>query len=230
MTDQSAAGFQDLFNAMIAKHGGADLLSVLDVEIVTICCNTMINMRSVDASEAAKMAAVIVQLTSTLPAPIEDAGEDFDIRRWDDSELREYERLCCKATNQSIPPWAIEQEASPAIEHTARERTALQLAKYVDERAAGWVHGGLSKCSALEINHLRSELNDLTSPIPCRMIWRDVFMQDVEGMIEDAVRKALAAVGSDAKVVAPTPAELEPFKQISIHDHPLAPVKNGPGT
>ena len=229
MTDDiSTADYAQLVESLIAKHGPA--LTALDTEVIGIVAKMLVQVRTADAADVPKIASTIAQLQATLPTPTDASDDDFQLSRLSSSELVQLQKLQDKACNVDSPAWCVDDDIPPSPEITQRERSAAALARWVNERAAGWAHGGLSKCSALEINHLRSELNDITSPIPCRHIWRDVFMQDVEGMIEDAVRKALAAVGSDAKVVAPTPAEHEPFKQISIHDHPLAPVKNGPGT
>lgn len=219
MTGQASADFQDLFNAMVTKHGGAERLSALDVEIVTICCRTMVAMRTADPSEAARMAQTVSLMVQTLPAPLEDTGEMMDLTRLSSAELVELERLQCKACNTEVPAWCADDDIPPAPEVTQRERTATQLALWLNEREERFRFGGCT--DERERIHLRNEVGGLLYPLDAKSLWREIYMADAQGMIETAVRKALAAVGSDAQITPATAAEcaqIEPPEIPRIND------------
>jgi hypothetical protein len=226
MTDATDEALQTAFNSVIAGRRGE--LSSFHADVARLIAQLMLTSRGMtDAGQLIAASSEISRLEQLLPPISADDGDGFDLRRLDDFELRELERLQCKCCDQTIPPWAIEQEPSTAPEISARAHGAALLADYVDERAERWRFGG---CSADEANHLRNELSSLVSPLVCRHLWRDIFLGEAQGQIEDAVKRALKAAGSDAKVVPSTDAERRQIEPPALLDGPPEPTRtNGAG-
>jgi hypothetical protein len=200
MIDEAA--LQTAFNAVIAGRGE---VSSFHADIARMIAQLMLSSKTVaDAGQLTALASDVAKLEALLP-PISAADDDFDIRRLTDDELLQLERLQCKACDQTIPVWAIEQEPLTEPPISARERCARNLALWIDDgRGEAWRFGG---CSPAEALHLRNELSSIVSPLVCRHLWRDIFLADMQTEIEYAVRKALAAVGSDAQITPATPEE-----------------------
>ena len=220
MTEELTA-LETAFDGIIAGRGE---LSSFHADIARLIAQLMIASKSMaDAGELTALASDVAKLEALLP-PISaaDAGE-MDLRRLTDDELRELQRIQNKACNLDAPLWTpelpVEREMGEA------ERIGRNVGAWIDQRKEGWRFGG---CSALEALHLRNELGSLCFPLIARNLWASIYRADMETEIQNAVRKALAAVGrNDVKLIPSAPEEP---KRIDFHDHPLAPLKNRDGT
>jgi hypothetical protein len=217
----SEADASKLFDELVAKHGPLDRLGSLDREMCTIIVRMMITMRSAASDEIARLAATVATLTATLPTPITaDASPEWDLTKLTDEQLNALMVLEGIATGT-----APVEPLPPMTERVMgrNETLAASLGRYIDDNAPRWRHGGPSEDEQLE---LRNRLVEIGDGFIVRNLWRSIHKAETEALITEAVRKALAAVGSDARIVPPD----DPKQLGSIHDHPLALLKNGPYT
>lgn len=129
--DSSAADIQTLFDSLLAKHGPLSRWSALDIEIAGIASRMMYGLRTADPSDAPKIGATVMQLISTLPTPLGDAEDDYDLKRLPDEDLRELERITAKARDKAAPLWVCpEPEAERPMGECERE--AVKLGRYLD--------------------------------------------------------------------------------------------------
>jgi hypothetical protein len=188
--------FQSLFDAMVAERGGLAALSAVNVEIVTECCRLLVAIRGTDAADVPKIAATIAQLQALLPSPVTADVQPIDLALLSDEELRQLEFLCRKGTGE------IDAKPSPAEPERIQgpsEIVGRDLGEWIDAHAADWRLRDLAVAEAL---HLRNSFSSMASGFICRNLWADIYRADMQSEIKQAVRSALAAVGSDAKVLS----------------------------
>jgi hypothetical protein len=200
----TTAELQTLFDSLLLKHGPLSRWTALDSEVATVCARMLLSIRTAPPEDVGKLTATLTTLLGTLPAPLEDADDDFQLSRLSSSELKILGELNAKALNQETQVWKPEDDIGPAPELTAREHVALKLAKYVDERAQGWAFTGPTHT---EMIHLRNEVTEIVSPLIAHSLYRDIIGDELRGQYERDLSRALAASGSDVKIVRQIPEE-----------------------
>jgi hypothetical protein len=217
MTDARAERQARIFDDITAKCGGIGALGPLDIELATLAA-ALLAAAQERPEDLTKTADTISGLLARLPdAPPATVDDGFDLRRLSDEDLRLLAEIDARGRAADAPLW--EPEASTAPEITQRERAGTQLALWLNEREERFRFGGCT--DERERIHLRNEVGGLLYPLDAKSLWREIYMADAQGMIETAVRKALAAVGSDAQITPATAAEraqIEPPEIPRIND------------
>lgn len=222
MIDEAA--LQTAFNAVIAGRGD---LSSFHADIARMIAQLMLSSKTVaDAGQLSALASDVARLEALLPPIGADSADDFDIRRLSDSELRTLEAIQNKACNIDAPSWTPDDDAV-APEITPRERGAINLARWVDARASSWNFGGPTE---VEMIHMRNEITSIVSPTIAHALYRGIIGDELRDKYEREISRALAASGSDVRVVPLTAEERRQIEPPALLDDPSEPPRtNGAG-
>lgn len=153
-----------------------------------------------------------IKLEAMLPPRSDDPPELLDLSKLTDVELDVLDRLQHKIRNPDAPSWvAPDDPVTDAMSDT--QRKASELAIWIDARRERWTFGDASDD---ERQHLRNALSDLTYPVVCRSLWREIWQSEVEARVTEATIAAEDRLSKAAAEIAPD--EPAPDRRRSIDD------------
>ena len=227
MTEPAEA--EALFSELVERHGGSAgiaRLSGLDREIIGVLVKLLIQLRTADGADVARLAGTVAQLTATLPTPSANAEPELDLSRYTDRQLEHMLHLH-RIGSGEIPNDEPEPEPEPPPPMGPAQLEGDRLGKWIDENCDSWTHRRLRTDEELIV---RNGFQGMARNFIARHVFRDIFFSEMQNQVEDAVKRALAAAGSDARVV---PLTAEERRQIEppalLDDPPEPPHTNGAG-
>ena len=229
MSDPTSA-YVTIVEELIARHGPADRLTMLDRSIIEICASTLANMKAGDPGDASKVASTVAMLIGTLPAPLVADDDPWDITKLSDAQLAALDDINVTARSRDRPSWTPpEPEAERPMGECERE--AIKLGVYLDQHRDQWRGRALTENERIDVMNFLTNIGCAANTI-LRNVFKPIFDSELMSAVsrailstEDRMMKAAEGKSKSANLPAPAP-EREASSGTNVFDLPLPRVRD----